>query len=105
MTTNETPSLPELQQALLDGDMLEQLFADISRCTQVIEVIAKPASTAFAVPRQLTLAQAADLLAQKKVRGVQIRYLYREEMWWDTLMVTGQGVRLTRIRAGDVAAG
>ncbi len=91
--------LPELHQAVLDVATVEQLFADIAQCAQVIEVGCKHGSCRRVGGEQRqTLEQARDLLLHNQVRGVQIRYLFDGGLWWDTLLRVEGGFRLTRIR-------
>jgi hypothetical protein len=103
MSHEESPRpLPELAQGRLDADTLERLFEDIGSLTRVLEVLAKPAARGHALPANLSLAQARDLLAAGQVCGVQVRYVHAGEMWLDTLLRGPDGVRLTRLRVADV---
>lgn len=90
--------LPELNEAMLDSETLGRLFRDLSQCAEVVEVIPKFADRRMVEERRLTLEDARLLLESRAVRGVQVRYRYQGADWWDTLMVTGSGVRLVRIR-------
>ncbi len=104
MITNETSAamkLPDIQQAVLDASTVEQLFADIRACAQVIEVLAKFGSRQHVREEPLTLDDAQRLLLEKSVRGVQLRYRYDGDLWWDTLMRVEEGFRLTRLRPGQ----
>lgn len=91
--------LPDLNMTLLDADQIEQLFRDIEQCAQITEIIPKYAERGH-VPDSagVTLAEARQLLANRSVRGLQIRYRYDGADWWDTLMLTGGQFRLVRIR-------
>lgn len=95
----ETLDLPDLHQAVLDAATIDQLFADIDQCAELIEVMVKPAARAH-TPQitSCSLAQARRLLDEGDALGVQLRYGYQGAQWWDTLMHTPQGVRLVRIR-------
>jgi len=95
----QTLDLPELHQAILDPQTLDQLFTDIDQCTRLVEVMVKiapqvhtPETTAF------SLEQARQMFDEGSALGVQLRYVYQESHWWDTLMRTQQGIRLVRIR-------
>ncbi|MBX3743796.1 MAG: hypothetical protein KF833_00665 [Verrucomicrobiae bacterium] len=90
--------LPELNQAVLDSETLGRLFRDLSQCAEIVEVIPKFADRRMVEEGRLTLEEARALLESGAVRGVQVRYRYQGADWWDTLMVTGAGVRLVRIR-------
>ena len=93
------PTLPELHTTLLDPTQLEQLFADIETCTELIEVLPKYGPQVH-VPDSagVTLAEARTLLTSRAVRGVQLRYRYDGAQWWDTVMVAGNQFRVVRIR-------
>lgn len=100
----EQPRLPALTQALLDEPTLEALFADISACTQVLAVLARPAGSARGqAPVTLSLDEARQGLADGSVRSLQIRYAYEGATWCDTLMPAPGGVRIVRIRDQDIA--
>ncbi len=96
---NQPPKLPDLNQALLDWPGVEALLRDIEACTEVTEIIPKSVAQGY-VPENgvLTLAEARQLLAQRAVRALQIRYRHNGAEWWDTLMVLPDGWRLVRIR-------
>jgi hypothetical protein len=93
----ESLVLPELQDALLDEQTLEQLARDLESFAQVDEVLLKGAPTARAGEGSIPLAEALDALRQRRVLGVQIRYRFQGTLWWDTLLRTPHGVRLVRI--------
>jgi hypothetical protein len=98
-------SLPELQEALLDSPVLEQLFSDIETCTGIIEVIPKMAARACAPQTAISLAQGRQLLLSGRLRALQIRYSYAGSQWWDTLMCHDGRVRLVRIQHNFAEAG
>ncbi|MCY1075670.1 hypothetical protein [Archangium lansingense] len=93
----ENITLPQLQDAILDAETLEQLFRDIQRCAVVDEVLLKGGAAVMASEKSVPLADAEQALREKQVAGVQIRYWYEGASWWDTLMHTPRGVRLIRI--------
>lgn len=95
---DENTPLPDLNEAILDRDTLDQLFRDLEACVRITEIIPKFADRRMVAEETVTLAQARELLLDGKARGVQIRYRYEDADWWDTLMNTPQGVRLVRIR-------
>ncbi len=96
---NAPPPLPGLNQALLDWPGVEALLRDIGACTEVTEIIPKAAAQGYVTENAvLTLDDARRLLAERTVRGLQIRYRYDGADWWDTLMVLPEGWRLVRIR-------
>lgn len=104
-TDAAAPPLPALHSSTLTLAQVEQLLTDIETCTELIEILPKYAAQQN-VPdsAQITLAEAADLLASKSVRGLQLRYRYQEADWWDTLMTSGDQFRIVRIRHDFSAA-
>lgn len=93
---NEPIPLAQLTTADLDEATLASLFADIATLTTVDEVLVKGAETAYA--GSAGLEQARQLLVAG-ARGMQIRYRWNGEAWWDTLVRTPAGIRLVRTRA------
>ena len=99
-SAERTPPLPDLNQAVLDESSLESLFRDFVACTKVLDVTVKTAADRMTPQKRVTLDDAKALLLSNLVRGVQVRYLYDNAEWWDTLMATPAGVRVVRIRHG-----
>ena len=93
----EGSPLPQLQDAILDPETLEQLFQDIQHRAVVHEVLLKGGAAAMASGQSVSLDEARAALQEGRVLGVQIRYWYGEANWWDTLMRTPKGIRLIRI--------
>ena len=89
--------LPELHQAELGPETLEALFADLQTLTQILTVIPK-ATRGHIQPEYISLAQGRELILNGKLRGLQIRYMYDGDEWWDTLIITSNGIRITRIK-------
>jgi hypothetical protein len=88
------------QEVLLDEETVGQLFFDVGHVAELLAVIEKgpnerrarePATTRAA----LDAAHAA--LARRELVGVQLRYRFGGEEWWDTLTHTASGIRLIRI--------
>jgi hypothetical protein len=94
----ETPKLAELQDAILDAETLERLFRDLELCTKILGVTPRRARNQMVPNVNVTLSDAKVLLASGAISGLQIRYLYEDVEWWDTLIRMQQGVRLVRIR-------
>ncbi len=90
---SEQIPLATLTTAVLDEATLAALFADIAALTTVDEVQVKGAATAYA--GAAGLADGQRLLAAG-ARGLQIRYRWNGEAWWDTLIRTPAGIRLVR---------
>lgn len=93
------PELPELHSTIFEEAQVQQLLTDIEVCTEVLEILPKFSAQAL-VPEcpAVSLSQARELLAQRAVRGLQIRYRYEGADWWDTIMVLGDQFRVVRIR-------
>lgn len=87
--------LPQLSSAILDAATLSALFADLSACAEVDQVLVKDAAgTNAATAPSLDAAQSALAAG---ARAVQIRYRWQERWWFDTLMRTPDGVRIVRM--------
>jgi hypothetical protein len=104
--TSESPlKLPALQQAALDPATLDQLFADLAACTQVLAIIPRHAARTMVIEQAISLTEAQAALRSGALRGVQIRYRYDHREWNDTLLPTSDGgARLVRICTDDVLA-
>lgn len=90
-------NLPELHQAELDPATLEALFTDLEAFTKILAVIPK-ATQGHVEPKNISLNQGRELILKGQLRGLQIRYQYDGNEWWDTLICTPSGVRITRIK-------
>lgn len=90
--------IPTLHQAELDPATLAQLFRDLTDHAEVMGISAKGGPTAYAGGDTLDLTTAHAALMAGAVRGVQIRYRYADEEWWDTLIRLPSGVRLVRTK-------
>ncbi|MBD5780849.1 hypothetical protein IEN85_15225 [Pelagicoccus sp. NFK12] len=95
-TEDETPKLPDLQQADLDEETLDRYFLDLQECAEVFAVIPKK-GPGYVAPTAVELREGKSLLRSGQARGLQIRYGYQGAEWWDTLIVREGGVRMTRI--------
>lgn len=93
MSDDAAIPLARLTTADLDPATLDALFADIAALTTVDEVLVKGAATAYA--GSAGLAEGRRLL-EAGARGLQIRYRWQGEAWWDTLVRTPNGIRLVR---------
>lgn len=101
----ETPPLPELHHGELDAATVRQLFADLAAHAEMMEIIPKHGrGHVEESPPVLGLEQAAAMFEGGGLRGLQLRYRYAGEVWWDTLLPgSGGGCRLVRIRHDDLA--
>lgn len=89
--------LPQLQQVVVDDALLDALVADLSALTEILAVMPK-ASAGRVVPQNVPLGEGVQQLRDNHLRGLQIRYRYEGDEWWDTLMQTPNGIKLTRIK-------
>lgn len=96
--------LPPLQVAELDQDKLSELFADIDALGEGLDVLVKRAAGHIDGDERVSLATAKQLLEQRSIQGVQLRYRFRGADWWDTLICTESGVRLVRMQQGPMPA-
>lgn len=90
--------LPEVSEAVLGDDDIASLVRDLRACTEVNEIVLKTGPGGADDQQQPTLDEAAQLLLERAVRGVQIRYRYDKADWMDTLMPVADGIQLVRIR-------
>ena len=97
MNDANTPDLPEINQGLLDAATLAQYYQDLE-LTRVFGVMVKGGPERYANEQSVPLETARQLLADRLCHGIQIRYIWQGEEWWDTLVSTGEGVRLVRIK-------
>jgi hypothetical protein len=94
-----TLDVPPLTDVLLDDAQLAQLAFDLEHATELIDIALRPLGTRRAAPSGRPSLSAALHALAARTASVQLRYRYRGEEWWDTLLPAGAGVRLVRIRA------
>jgi len=94
---NTEAKLPELHQTILDDQTLEALFADLQACTDILAVMPK-AGPGYVTPKDVGLEEGERLLKEGSLRGLQIRYRYQGEEWWDTLIQRDNQIHITRIQ-------
>jgi hypothetical protein len=91
--------LPALLNDVIDDATLAALFTDIQACTELLEVMVKSRSMQMTPPHGTwSLDEARELLEQRQVAGIQLRYLYQGSEWWDTILCQPAGWRVVRIR-------
>ncbi|MCW5755578.1 MAG: hypothetical protein KIT24_12795 [Phycisphaeraceae bacterium] len=96
MHDDEAP--PPMREAVLDDAAIESLLGDLEVFAQVDEIVIKSGRGMVGDAARATLADVRRLLGERSVRGVQIRYVYDDARWLDTLMVVPEGIRLIRVR-------
>ena len=94
-----TEPLPTLHHGQLSPEQVGELFNQLARFATIDGVCVKGGPQAYTTGEGPDLATAAQLVQTRSVRGVQIRYRYAGEAWFDTLMILPEGVRLVRIAA------
>jgi len=94
----QSPDLPPMQDALLDEQTLAALVRDLNECAEIDDVMLKGDNRFVPGAQQnVSLDEAVLKLHSGEVHGVQVRYRFEGRSWCDTLMSTGDGVRLIRI--------
>ena len=89
---------PQLFQSELSSVEVEAWFADLKLGAEVTHVQVKMASGMGAADSKKTLAEAHELLQLGKATAIQIRYIYEQQDWCDTLMVLPHAVRIVRTK-------
>lgn len=96
--SEEAPPLAQLHEGLLDSDQLSAVLADIEAHTIVDIVFIKGGAAQYAQPGPVTFEVGRDAFVGGHVRGLQVRYLWNDDEWWDTFMRLPDGVRLVRMK-------
>jgi hypothetical protein len=95
----EAIELPPLTDVLLDDAQLAELAFDLEHAAELLDVALRPLGARRAASAARPSLSAALAALAARTASVQLRYRYRGEEWWDTLLPGGAGVRLVRIRA------
>lgn len=88
--------LPELQDAVIPWEVVDQLLHDIEAVAHIHEVLVKGAAAGRARGAPVDLGGARAALLDGSAVGIQIRYRHAGEEWCDTLLRTAGGVRIVR---------
>jgi hypothetical protein len=94
---NDGQPLPNMQHQVLDDATVARLRDDIAQLTQLLEVKTRDSGTLSSTDPAAAIAEAFTKLLARQTRGVQVRYRHAGQTWWDTLMPTAAGIRLTRV--------
>lgn len=81
------------QNRILDHRALGQLFDTLEETTEIIRVQLQSEA-----PTEVSLRAGQRALMSGRVRGLQVRYLYKDEEWWDTLRTSPLGFGVCRVR-------
>jgi hypothetical protein len=88
---------PDVGKSTLTESKLETYFEEVGSLGDITEIRLKGAPRDYATEEAESLQEAKKLLQQGAIRGMQLRYVWRDEPWWDTVLV-GDGVyQLVRI--------
>ncbi len=90
---NNAP-LPEILQAEWDKDQVMQLFADLAAGAVIEHVQMRSIQTDATV----TLAEAAAAFDAGEAQAIQVRYVFENEMWCDTIMPGDPTTKIIRNR-------
>lgn len=96
MSDEEGLDLPPLQVTVLDAAGLSALFLDLRELADRVEIAVRGAD-GRAAASGWSLDDAHAALRDRRVAGVQVRYVHAGTEWWDTLQPLAEGVRLVRI--------
>jgi len=94
---NEALSLPPLYRGELDDATLDQLFADLKSCAEMIQVQVRSMTIGDA-DQLVALHEAERAIKSGTARTVQIRYRHQGKSWCDTLLARPAGFHLVRIQ-------
>jgi hypothetical protein len=97
MTDTQDIEFPDLNQGTLDDATLAKYFQDLAHA-KVFAVMVKGGPERYANERSIELGTAQKLFNQSLCHGIQVRYLWQGDEWWDTLFRTNDDVRLVRIK-------
>ncbi len=90
--------LPDLHEGWLDDETIRRVLDDLAACAEVLEVRLKAAAERHADAAPLSLDRARAAFLDGHARGLQVHYRFGGDEWTDTLLRSGQGVRLVRMR-------
>lgn len=86
--------LPELHEAIVNDEFLDDLFADIATVTVIHATQVRIDGRSSTPP----FAEAAEAFRTGVAQAMQIQYAFGDDTWRDTLLRTDEGTRLVRIR-------
>jgi hypothetical protein len=99
-----TPEAPPIHEGSLTRAQLDDYRRDLEALSRVLAVLPKRGARSYAAGEQPSLADGLRLLADGQLRGLQVRYLFDGQEWWDTLLATGETVRIVRVNQSAVSA-
>jgi len=96
--SDDTPLLAALHEGIIDRKRLQAVLEDISAHTEILVVLTKGSTTSRSGESSWTLDQAEAALVAAEVRGIQVRYQWQNQEWWDTIIRHGEHFRLVRVQ-------
>jgi hypothetical protein len=97
---SETAEVPQVQEAELTPELLNELFRELEREAHILEVrVQQRRERLSGLAGKQQLATLHDELASGAIRGVQIHYAHAGGDWIDTLLRCGPTIRLIRMPA------
>ena len=97
--TLEISDQPEVLETHWDHPQVLAFFRDLEAGADIKHVQVRLSGGGSASDHGTTLAKARELFEQGNVRAIQIRYLFEQQAWCDTLMMLPEAVRVVRTRA------
>ncbi len=94
---NPDEPIPELLQAEWDNDQVMALFADLAAGAEVQHVQLRTKGTDQAV----TLAEAKMAFQSGQAVAIQVRYVFENQRWSDTIMPGDPTTRIVRNRLAN----
>lgn len=99
MNTDSTNmELPELDEGLLDEAGFRALCAEVERLTELDQVLVKGSPARYTPDTNWQLPAARDALIAGQARGIQLRYRYDGQAWFDTVLKTPDGYKVVRMQ-------
>ncbi len=90
--------MPGVHEAVLDDEAFERYLDDLRTCAQDLTVLTKAGASRLAEPVRDDPLQVIAAFRRQEVPAVQIRYVFEQENWCDTLMRCPEGARLIRTK-------
>jgi hypothetical protein len=89
--------LPPVHEAILQPEQIRALFQDLERHATNVQLLARGAS---ATDEELAeyLHRTCEGLIEGRIKKLQVRYVWQEARWIDTLELKPNGIRIVRIK-------
>ena len=98
---NSRPDVEDLFMSVVEPPMVAQMLADIREHAELLSVGSKSDARALSGEPVSDLALAERWLADGSLRGLQLRYRFQGDVWFDTLLrlPSGEAFKLVRMRS------